>query len=98
MLLKVQKERELAAMHRKTRNTDAMTMGTQPHAQPLASSSTTVAQSRHITEIPDRISERPKSGGTSWEKLKEQASRDRSKKREVLIAVNSDPASLFSCF
>jgi hypothetical protein len=77
----------------------AMTMDTQP---PLAmqftrptnivsSSSATVAQSRHTAETPDRsFKPQPNSRRTNWKELKERASRDQSKKREVLIAVNLD--------
>ena len=82
-----------------TAHVAAMTMDTQPLARPtytVSSSSTAVAQSRHTTETPDRsIKHQPNSRRTNWKKLKEQASRDQSKRRETLIAVNPD--ACFCC-
>jgi hypothetical protein len=76
--------------------TEAMTMDPQ---QPLAmqppranaqtvSSSTSAGQSRHTAETPP-------SRRTNWGKLKEQARKDRSKGREVLIAVNPNACFCF---
>jgi hypothetical protein len=54
-----------------------------------SSNSATAGQSRHTAETPDQ------SRRTNWGKLKEQARKDRSKRREVLIAVNPD--ACFCC-
>ena len=85
-------------------STEAMTMDPQ---QPLAmqppgpmhtvsSNSTTIAQSKHTAETSDRLFvHQTNSRRTNWRKLKELASMDRSKRRDVLIAVNSDTS--FCC-
>ena len=79
--------------------TEAMTMDPQ---QPLvvqsprsthtvSSNSATAGPSRHTAETPDQsYVHQPNSRQTNWGKLKEQAQKDRSKRREVLIAVNPD--------
>lgn len=67
----------------------ATTTDTQPLATPIPVSS--VAQSGHTAETPDRsFGPQPNSRRTNWGKLKEQASRDNSKRRVVLNAVNSN--------
>jgi hypothetical protein len=117
----VQKERELAAMHQKTRHANAMattpsaetthvattatqatpadTVATTAMQPPrpthtVSSNSASVAQSRHAAETPDPSFVHRPNSRTNWKKLKEQASRDQSKRREVLIAVNSDACSV----
>jgi hypothetical protein len=51
--------------------------------------SSSAGPSRHTAEIPDQSHvHQPHSGQTNWRKLKEQARKDRLKRREVLIAVN----------
>jgi hypothetical protein len=56
--------------------------------------SSSAGQSRQTAEILYQSHvHQPHSGRTNWGKLKEQAQKDRSKRREVLIAVNPTPLS-----
>ena len=86
--------------------TEAMMMDLQ---QPLAmqsprsthtvsSNSATAGPSRHTAETPDQLYvHQPNSRQTNWGKLKEQAQKDCSKRREVLIVVNPDARICCCC-